>query len=63
MVLSDNVDYNDSDGYYLYEMGKMEGNSSAMMYSARRFSVSVHHLLQFGQRLNCNNVYGRTLIN
>ena len=37
MVLSDNVDYNDSDGYYLYEMGKMEGNSSAMMYSARRF--------------------------
>ena len=35
--LSDNVDYNDSDGYYLYEMGKMEGNSSAMMYSARRF--------------------------
>ena len=27
--LSDNVDYNDSDGYYLYEMGKSEGNSSA----------------------------------
>ena len=31
-------------------------NNSVMMYSARCFPVSVHRLLQFGQRLNCNSL-------